>query len=352
MINLNALALRFTYTPENTALWILNQTLLPLKEEWLLLRTVNETIGAIKTLKVRGAPLIGVTAALSLGQSAIKGASYEQLADEAQALYEARPTAVNLMLCMNRMMAGIASRKTPDELLDIAIHLFNEDVSLCARIAENGAELISSGDHILTHCNTGGLATAGGGTALSVIRKAGEQGKAIHVYVDETRPLLQGARLTTWELKKLGIPYTLITDNMAAHLMQLGKVQKIIVGCDRIAANGDFANKIGTYGLAVLARYHRIPFYVAGPYTTMDWACADGDRIPIEQRNASEVSGVEGVFGRVEWAVPDSPVYNPAFDVTPAELVSRWILDCGVFTGKDFQDDRVRQSMLHSALQI
>lgn len=253
---------------------------------------------------------------------------------------------------MDRMMAGIVSGKTPEELLGIAIHLFSEDVLLCARIAENGAELIDNGDHILTHCNTGGLATAGNGTALGVIRKASEQDKAIHVYVDETRPLLQGARLTTWELKKLGIPYTLITDNMAAHLMRLRKIQKVIVGCDRIAANGDFANKIGTYGLAVLAHYHRIPFYVAGPYTTMDWTCPDGDGIPIEQRNASEVSGVEGVFGRVEWAAPDSPVNNPAFDVTPAELVSRWILDCDVFTGGDFQTGRVRQAIPQSGMQI
>lgn len=353
MINLNALALRFVHMSKDAELWILDQTLLPLKEEWLLLRTVSEAIDAIKALKVRGAPLIGVTAALSLGQSAIKGASYAQLIDEARALHAARPTAVNLMMCMDRMMAGIASGKNPDELLGIAVHLFNEDVSLCTRIAENGAELISDGDHILTHCNTGGLATAGSGTALGVIRQASAQGKTIHVYVDETRPLLQGARLTTWELKKLGIPYTLITDNMAAHLMRLKKVQKIIVGCDRIAANGDFANKIGTYGLAVLAHHHRIPFYVAGPYTTMDWACFDGDRIPIEQRSASEVSGVEGVFGRVEWATPDSPAYNPAFDVTPAKLVSRWILDCGVFTGNDFQADRVRQLMpQQSRLQI
>ncbi len=352
MIHLDALALRFTYTPGNAALWILDQTLLPLKEEWLLLRTVAETVDAIRTLKVRGAPLIGVTAALSLAQSAVQGASLKRLTGEAQALYEARPTAVNLMLCMDRMTAGIASKKTPEALLDIAIHLFNEDVSLCENIASNGAKLIRNGDHILTHCNTGGLATAGIGTALGVIRKAREQGKAIHVYVDETRPLLQGARLTTWELKKLDIPYTLITDNMAAHLMRLKKVQKIIVGCDRIAANGDFANKIGTYGLAVLAHYHKIPFYVAGPYTTMDWTCADGERIPIEQRKASEVSGVQGVFGRIEWATPESTVYNPAFDVTPARLVSRWILDYGVFTGKDFQHGRVRQLMPQSALKI
>ncbi|MCB1986206.1 MAG: S-methyl-5-thioribose-1-phosphate isomerase [Burkholderiales bacterium] len=343
MTHLESLALRFTHTPHKTELWILDQTVLPLKEDWILLDTVHQTIAAIKALKVRGAPLIGVVAALSLGQSAVKGSTLKQLQDEAHALYSARPTAVNLMLCMNRMIAGIQSKKTPEALLGTAIDIYNEDVQLCEDIANNGTALIQDGDNILTHCNTGGLATAGIGTALGVIRKSRQQGKTIHVYVDETRPLLQGARLTTWELKKLDIPYTLVTDNMAGHLMQLNKVQKIIVGCDRIAANGDFANKIGTYALAVLAQYHTIPFYVAGPYTTMDWHCADGNQIPIEQRNASEVSGVKGVFGQILWAAPDSPVYNPAFDVTPAELVTRWILNCGVFTRVDFDQGSVRQ---------
>lgn len=325
------------HTSQCTKLSILDQTLLPLREEWISLRSVSETITAIQALKVRGAPLIGVTAALSIGQSAVNGASLSQLTEEAHALYQARPTAVNLMLCMNRMIVGIDTQKSPVELLNIAVDLFNEDVRLCEAIARNGAELIQAGDNILTHCNTGGLATAGIGTALGVIRKAHQQGKTIHVYVDETRPLLQGARLTTWELKKLEIPYTLITDNMAGHLMKLNKVQKIIVGCDRIAANGDFANKIGTYSLAVLAHYHQIPFYVAGPYTTLDKECVSGDQIPIEQRKTSEVSGVEGVFGRVEWVAPESPVYNPAFDVTPAELVSGWILNDRNFTREDFQ---------------
>ena len=352
MTQLESLALRFTHTPQKTALWILDQTLLPLKEQWILLNTVCETIDAIKALKVRGAPLIGVTAALGLGQSATKGASLKKLEDEANALYKARPTAVNLMLCMNRMIAGIQAKKTPEELLKIAIHLFNEDVLLCEDIANNGAELVQDGDNILTHCNTGGLATAGIGTALGVIRKCHQQGKHIHVYVDETRPLLQGARLTTWELKKLDIPYTLITDNMAGHLMQSKNVQKIIVGCDRIAANGDFANKIGTYALAVLAQYHKIPFYVAGPYTTMDWNCINGNQIPIEQRKASEVLGVEGAFGRSEWAAPDSPVYNPAFDVTPAELVSHWILNCGVFNRGSFQQGSVKRCMPQLMEQI
>ncbi|SER06467.1 methylthioribose-1-phosphate isomerase [Nitrosomonas sp. Nm51] len=345
MTQLESLALRFTHTPQQTALWILDQTLLPLKEEWVRLTTVGETIEAIKTLKVRGAPLIGVAAALSLGQSAIKGTSLSQLEEEANALYAARPTAVNLMLCMNRMTAGIQSKQTPEALLTIAVELFNEDAGLCENIAANGAGLIQNGDSVLTHCNTGGLATAGIGTALGVIRKCRQQGKQIHVYVDETRPLLQGARLTTWELKKLDIPYTLITDSTAGYLMQLGKAQKIIVGCDRIAANGDVANKIGTYALAVLAQYHNIPFYVAGPYTTMDVHCAHGSQIPVEQRKADEVSGVSGVFGQISWAAEDSQVFNPAFDVTPAKLVSRWILDCGVFSKTDFQQGRVKQYM-------
>ena len=352
MTQLESLALRFNHTPQKTALWILDQTLLPLKEEWIRLTTVSETIEAIKALKVRGAPLIGVVAALSLGQSAVKGASLSQLEEEANALYAARPTAVNLMMAMNRMIAGIQLKKTPRALLNIAIELFNEDVTLCESIATNGAELIQSGDNILTHCNTGGLATAGIGTALGVIRQCHSQGKKIHVYVDETRPLLQGARLTTWELKKLDIPYTLITDNTAGHLMQLSKVQEIIVGCDRIAANGDFANKIGTYALAVLAQYHNIPFYVAGPYTTMDWHCANGDQIPIEQRKANEVTGVSGPFGQLSWAAEDSQVFNPAFDVTPAKLVSRWILDCGVFNKTDFQQGKVKQSMQQLAEQV
>jgi len=343
--HLESLALRFTHTSQKTELWILDQTLLPLKEEWVLLNSVSETIDAIKALKVRGAPLIGVVAALGLGQSAIKSAHLKQLEEEARALYSARPTAVNLMLCMNRMLAGIQFNKSPEEILNIAINLFHEDVRLCEDIANNGSELIQSGDNILTHCNTGGLATAGMGTALGVIRKCHQQGKTIHVYVDETRPLLQGARLTAWELKKLDISYTIITDNMAGHLMRLEKVQKIIVGCDRIAANGDFANKIGTYTLAVLAQYHKIPFYVAAPYTTMDWGCMDGNQIPIEQRKASEVSGVEGVFGRIEWTAPESPVYNPAFDVTPAELVTHWILNCGVFKKEHFQQESVKQCM-------
>ncbi|MEK6554298.1 MAG: S-methyl-5-thioribose-1-phosphate isomerase, partial [Bdellovibrionota bacterium] len=179
------------------------------------------------------------------------------------------------------------------------------------------------GEQILTHCNTGALATAGWGTALGAIRKAHEQGKKIHVYVDETRPLLQGGRLTAWELAKLGIPHTLICDNMAGMLMAQGRVSKVFVGSDRIARNGDFANKIGTYSVAVLAQYHKVPFYVAAPFTTVDALTASGKDIPIEERNPKEVRG--------EMSPQDAPVYNPAFDVTPAELVTGWVLDNGVF---------------------
>ncbi|MGZ3690948.1 MAG: S-methyl-5-thioribose-1-phosphate isomerase, partial [Pseudobdellovibrio sp.] len=213
----------------------------------------------------------------------------------------------------------------------LAVRIFNEDVELCEKMAANGATLINDGDQILTHCNTGGLATAGVGTALGVIRKAHEQGKKIHVYVDETRPLLQGGRLTAWELSKLNIPCTLITDNMAAHLMSLKKINKAIVGSDRIAVNGDFANKIGTYSVAVNCHYHQIPFYVAAPYTTVDPECANGSQIPIEQRNKKEVQG----YGELLWAPHEVAVYNPSFDVTPHKLVSAWILDKKVYYQKD-----------------
>lgn len=354
---LESLALRFEYQPSSStlqtsspkvALWILDQSLLPLKEEWILLSSVNQTIEAIQQLKVRGAPLIGVVAALSLATSAAQGASHEQLNREAQALEAARPTAVNLMNCMNRMKKALAEKASSEQLVLLAQELFREDEHLCEKIAEQGADLLQSGDSILTHCNTGGLATAGIGTALGIFRKAKEQGKIIHVYVDETRPLLQGGRLTTWELKKLGIPYTLITDSMAGFLMAAKKVQKIIVGCDRIASNGDFANKIGTYSLSVLAHYHNVPFYVAGPYTTLDWECSSGDKIPIEQRAPEEVLGAQGFFGKIQWAAEGSSVYNPSFDVTPAHLVTGWILNFGVFNKDDFAQGRVKSCMQSS----
>ncbi len=221
-----------------------------------------------------------------------------------------------------------------------ALRLVQEDRELCERIARAGSELVKPGSRLLTHCNTGGLATAGVGTALGVIARAHEAGKVANVWVDETRPLLQGGRLTAWELGELGVPYQLITDSMAASLMAQGQVDAVWVGADRIAANGDVANKIGTYSLAVLAKFHNVPFYVAAPQTTLDPACPNGAAIPIEQRSAAEVTGVAGSFGAVQWAPEDARVYNPAFDVTPAALISGWVLDSGVVTPEDVANGR------------
>ncbi|MBC7457314.1 MAG: S-methyl-5-thioribose-1-phosphate isomerase [Bdellovibrionaceae bacterium] len=334
-INLKSLALTFSYNAESVKLRLLDQTLLPHEEKWLDIRTTDQMIDAIKKLQVRGAPLIGVAASLQLAQAAFLDFNIDTLGQQADALYAARPTAVNLMNCINRMKKNLITEKNKASFIQAAIDLFNEDVELCERISCHGASLINDGDNILTHCNTGGLATAGVGTALGIIRKAFENGKKIHVYVDETRPLLQGGRLTAWELQKLNIPCTLITDNMAAQLMSLGKIDKVFVGSDRIAANGDFANKIGTYGVAVNCHYHKIPFYVAAPFTTVDSACAHGKNIPIEQRAAFEVRGAQGSFGHVTWAPENVNVYNPSFDVTPAVLTSGWVMDKGIFKQDD-----------------
>ena len=301
-------------------------------------------IEAIKKLQVRGAPLIGVAAALSLAQSALSGATTTSLLDKAQKLYDSRPTAVNLMVCIDRMRTILKKDATVESILSLAVQIFNEDVDLCLKISKNGTELIQDGDQILTHCNTGGLATAGIGTALGIIKLAHESGKKIHVYVDETRPLLQGARLTAWELQKLGIPMTLITDNMAAHLMQKKKITKAFVGSDRIAQNGDFANKIGTYSVAVNCFYHHIPFYVAAPYTTIDFDCISGESIPIEQRSAAEVTGATGHFGSINWSPENCSVYNPSFDVTPAKLTTAWITDRGVYSQKDVDSGLFRRT--------
>ncbi len=311
-------------------LYVLDQHQLPHQERWLACDNADTMIAMIKKLQIRGAPLIGIGASLLLAHLAEQGLSTEQLRTEAERLRAARPTAVNLMNCIDRMLAALDSNG-PTGLPRCAEQLFEEDVELCARMAAFGADLIPDGANILTHCNTGSLATAGVGTAIGVIGAVKQQGKQLHVWVDETRPLLQGGRLTAWEMARLAIPHTLICDNMAATLMAQGKVDAILVGSDRIAANGDFANKVGTYSLAVIAHHHKVPFYVVAPYTTVDPACPNGAAIPIEQRNAAEVQGVSGSFGEVNWAPDNTPVYNPAFDVTPAELVTGWILDTGVY---------------------
>ncbi|MDZ7279371.1 S-methyl-5-thioribose-1-phosphate isomerase [Pantoea eucrina] len=313
-------------------LWILDQQALPQQQNWLAAHTVAQLVEHIHALRVRGAPLIGLSASLLLALLAEQGLSRAALAEALAVLRAARPTAVNLMNNLDRMKQALQQADYAAALSAEALRLVDEDKALCASIARAGSALVKPGSQLLTHCNTGGLATAGVGTALGVIAAAHRQGHVRNVWVDETRPLLQGGRLTAWELGELGVPYTLIADAMAASLMARGEVDAIWVGADRIAANGDVANKIGTYSLAVLAHYHGIPFYVAAPHTTLDRQCVSGDDIPIEQRSAAEITGVAGSFGSVQWAPANAAVYNPAFDVTPAALISGWVLDTGVVT--------------------
>lgn len=316
MFPFESLGLRY----DGTTLWVLDQTRLPHMEVWLDCSSDGlDMLIAIKELSVRGAPLLGVAAAALLGHWASKGISGMDFVGESYLLGNARPTAVNLQWATTRMRKAWEQGQAEAAITE-AEAIFEEDVALCERMADHGAALLGAGEAILTHCNTGGLATAGIGTALGVIRRGFEQGKVDHVFVDETRPLLQGARLTAWELKKLGIPCTLITDSMAAILLRDGRVQRVLVGADRVAANGDFANKVGTYGLAVQAAHHGVPFHPVAPYSTVDLACATGADIPIEQRDAGEV--------RRDWS-PEVPVFNPAFDVTPAALVTSLVTDRG-----------------------
>jgi len=327
MKDLTATALSY----ENGELHVLDQRKLPGEVCWHVCKHENDLVALIQSLAIRGAPLLGIAAAVWVGHCATRGDSIEQLTNTIALLRSSRPTAVNLMNYLDRLQKLVDSGADKLSLADEAAAIFEEDVALCAAMSEHGAALVAHGDSILTHCNTGSLATAGVGTALGVITTAHNQGKNISVWVDETRPLLQGSRLTAWELEQAGVPYQLICDSMSAGLMAAGKVDRIMVGADRIAVNGDFANKVGTYTLAVLARHHHVPFYVVAPTTTIDRYCNDGDSIPIEQRNADEVRGASGSFGSCIWSPVEAPVYNPAFDVTPAELVTGWILDTGVY---------------------
>lgn len=321
MKELTSLGLR----TEGSRVLVLDQTRLPDAEVWLDGSSPSAMVEHIRRLSVRGAPLIGVSAALSLAAHARGGASRAELEKACASLRAARPTAVNLAWAMDQMRAVLLAG---GDLVQKAEALFAEDVQFCERMADHGAALIGQGEGILTHCNTGGLVTAGIGTALGVIRRAHAQGKNIHVFVDETRPLLQGARLTVWELGRLGIPHTLITDSMAATIVAQGKVQRVLVGADRIASNGDFANKVGTYSLAIVARHHGIPFHPVAPWSTVDLGCASGKDIPIEERAAEEVRG----YRDIRWAPAHVPVFNPAFDVTPVALIESLVLDRGVFS--------------------
>lgn len=316
---------------------LLDQTLLPLQETYISIRTVDELCDAIKRLAVRGAPAIGVAAAMgvALGMADASETDRDEfmkkLADVIGRIWSTRPTAVNLFWALNRMKKlctdsqDLSLTVLKEKLVQEAVAMEREDRFICEKIGANGRELLHDGDTVLTHCNAGGLATAGYGTAIGVIRAAFEEGKRITVISDETRPLNQGSRITSWELKKLGVPVTLITDNTAGALMQRGEVQKVIVGADRIAANGDAANKIGTYSVAVLARHHSIPFYVAAPLSTIDMTIKSGAQIPIEERDPGEVTSICGV--RV--APEGISVRNLAFDVTPHELISGIITEFG-----------------------
>jgi methylthioribose-1-phosphate isomerase len=332
-------SLSLRYDAAGSGLLILDQQALPDVERWLSADDLDAMIEHIHALRVRGAPLIGVAAAFCLARVAATGADGPELVYAALRLRAARPTAVNLMWAMDRMGSVLLAHQDEatlaERLAAEAVAIFDEDAALCDAMAAHGAALIADGEGILTHCNTGGLATAGIGTALGVIRRAWEAGTRLHVWVDETRPLLQGARLTTYELGRLGIPYTLITDNMAATVMRSGRIQRVLVGADRIAANGDFANKVGTYGVAVLAAHHGIPFHPVAPWSTVDLRTPDGAAIPIEERGAAEVRGVVSNKGTHRWAPDDAPVFNPAFDVTPNALVTSLVLDTGVVPTAD-----------------
>ena len=316
---------------ENHTLYLLDQTRLPTEEEWLAYTDPQAVAQAIRTMVVRGAPAIGVAAAYAMVMAARQSAGRPdgdaRMVRARELLAASRPTAVNLFWALDRMeRCGLACGNDPVRMEEEATAIHREDVQMNAAMGRAGAELVPEGARILTHCNAGALATGGFGTALGVIRAAHAQGKVSMVYADETRPLLQGARLTAYELVRDRIPVTLICDDMAGALMAQGKVDLVVVGCDRMAANGDFANKIGTYALAVLARYHNIPFYTALPSSTIDMAIPDGSHIPVEQRDGEEVLGFAGVrtgpLGALTW--------NPAFDVTPHQLLSGIITERGV----------------------
>lgn len=323
----------------NDCLRILDQTLLPLEERYLDLTTLDQVIEAIRSLRVRGAPAIGVSAAYGMVIAARSVTSPEvrtflrELRVLADRLVAARPTAVNLEWAVESIMTRL--RELPPEqtesivsnILNQAIAIHEDDRQRCDAMAQHGLAIIPEKAGILTHCNTGYLATAGIGTALGVVFRAHEAGKVSMVYADETRPLLQGARLTAWECVKMGVRHTLICDNMAAALMRQGKIDLVIVGADRIAADGSAANKIGTYGVAVQAHHHDVPFYVAAPLSTFDLNLVSGEAIPIEERNQEEV---RKIMNTCQTGPAETPCWNPAFDVTPPHLITGIITEAGI----------------------
>jgi methylthioribose-1-phosphate isomerase len=314
----------------------LDQTRLPQEEVWLETADYREVAEAICQLRLRGAPLIGIAAAYGLALASLTlpeddaARALPRLKETAAELAATRPTAVNLAWALDRLLARVASTTEVEAiksaLLDEAHHVHEEDVAANRRLGRQGAALLPQGANVLTHCNAGSLATGGYGTALGVVRSAWETGKLRHVYATETRPLLQGARLTAWELSREGIPFTLIVDSAAGSLLQGGQADAVVVGADRITANGDVANKIGTYSLAVLARENKVPFYVAAPTSTIDLSLATGEAIPIEERSAQEVTSLRGT----DLAPEGTAAANPAFDVTPHDYITAIITENGV----------------------
>ena len=324
---------------ENGKVVLIDQTRLPIELVFKRCDTYQQVAESIKRLEVRGAPAIGIAGAMgfALGVLNTKANDFDSLKEQAkkisQVLASTRPTAINLFWALDRMKKVIDENKLlsldeiKQKLIEESIKIHQEDKDMCNAIAENGAKLIKDGDTILTHCNTGLLATGGIGTALGAIYKAYEQGKKIKVYADETRPLLQGSRLTVWELMQGGIDVTLISDNMAGWLMKSKKIDCVMLGADRIAKNGDTANKIGTYSLAVLANKHSIPFYVVAPTSTIDNSIQSGDMIPIEERDSNEVRKIKNTL----ITVSDVKVFNPAFDITDSNLITGIITEKGIF---------------------
>jgi methylthioribose-1-phosphate isomerase len=320
---------QIAWLPDHAGVRILDQTLLPAEERRLDLTSIEQVAEAIRTLRVRGAPLIGVAAAMGATVAASSG--LEAFLAACDALEATRPTAVNLMWALRRMRARARAAAGAGEDLRPALvaeadAIWAEDRRLCEAIGRAGLSLIPEGATVLTHCNAGALATGGIGTALAPVYLAHAAGRRVRVVADETRPLLQGSRITAWECGKAGIPVTVITDNMAASRLRQGDVTCVIVGADRIAANGDVANKIGTYGVALAAREHAVPFYVAAPYSTFDAATPHGSAIPIEERRPDEIRS----FGGRATAPSDVEVWNPAFDVTPAALIAGYVTDRGL----------------------
>lgn len=315
---------------DDGALVILDQRLLPLREEYLSLGTTEDVCEAIRTMAVRGAPAIGVAAAYGVVVAALERAEPDYVREAIRKLEKTRPTAVNLFYALKTMEDTLEEAfSSPDpaaRLLKCAHEVFEEDILMCRTLSRYGADLLADGDTILTHCNAGGLATAGWGTALGIVYAAVVSGKRISVYADETRPLLQGGRLTAWELEKSGIPVTVICDNMAAEVLRQGRINHVIVGADRIAANGDTANKIGTYGVSIAAREHDVPFMVAAPLTSFDFTLSSGSDIPIEERDAREIYHLWDPL-RLKTGVT---FYNPAFDVTPAANITAIVSERGV----------------------